>query len=1279
MHLLTAQVGGIEDGSEPVDLEQSPGDIVLLTSADTEIAGLARAKRQLGDAVPSLRLASLLQLTHNFSVDLYVEQTLQRARLIVLRLLGGPSYWRYGLDEVVRLARGSGIRLAVVPGTPYPDPVLDAYATVPKEACDRLWSYLVEGGPENYENFLRYGGHLLGEGEAPAPARPLPKAGLYWPGEVHLDLDTLRGHWIDEAPVAAVVFYRALIQASDLAAVDALVHGLRQDGVNALPIYVTSLKDGVAAEVLQGVFAEANPDVVLNLTAFAVAKPGVDWTGTPLDHHGAPVFQAVLAGSNEAGWCDNPRGLSARDIAMNVSLPEIDGRVLTRAISFKAEQTYDDATETSLAAHAPRPDRVAFVARLARNWITLRRTPAEKRRVAVVLSNYPSSDGRIANGVGLDTPAGTLALLEAMQDVGYEIEDVPTDGDALIRLLQAGPTNAGVAGREVRETLSRAQYDAAFEALPAGLRAEMLDRWGDPDHDSFYLADREAFAIPALRLGETVLGVQPGRGPGLDPKDAHHDPTIVPPHGYVAFYVWLRQVYGAHAIVHMGKHGNLEWLPGKSLALSAECCVEAVFGPMPHVYPFIANDPGEGSQAKRRTSAVVVDHLTPPLTRADTYGPLKDLEALVDEYYEASGVDPRRLELLGRRILETAQSIGIDRDCGIEQADCEDAALGKLDNFLCELKEMQIRDGLHVFGRSPEGRQLTDLLVALVRLPRQDGEGCNASLTRALAADLDLDGFDPLDCEMSAPWTGPRPQALATCDAGSWRSAGDTVERLEILATALLEGEAEVAADWGCTRAVLDEVDARVRPAVEACGDHEIRGALAALDGRFVPPGPSGAPTRGRLDVLPTGRNFYSVDSRTVPTEAAWELGQASAERLVTAYRQEHGTWPAQMAISAWGTSNMRTGGDDIAQALALIGARPTWDKASRRVTGYEVMSLSELQRPRVDVVFRISGFFRDAFPAQIDLLDTAIRAVAARDEPADANPLAARVASDAGRLVSEGMAREAAEQQASRRIFGSKPGAYGAGLKDMIETGAWETADDLARAYIETGGYAYGAGTDGEADRAGFEKLLAEVDAVVQNQDAQEFDLLDSEDFFQFQGGLAAAVAKLRGEAPTVYHNDHSRPERPVVRRLEAEIARVVRGRAANPKWIKGVRRHGYKGAAEMAATVTNLFAFAATTGAVGQHQFEALFDAYLVDPETRDFLERCNPHALADMSRRFLEAIERDLWRPRRNSAHDYLKSLVEEEGADVRQTHDGGGTQRVSRREDEETQGASRQEGL
>jgi cobaltochelatase CobN len=728
-----------------------------------------------------------------------------------------------------------------------------------------------------------------------------------------------------------------------------------------------------------------------------------------------------------------------------------------------------------------------------------------------------------------------------------------------------------------------------------------------------------------LQCGKIAIGVQPARGYKMDAKAIHHDPELAPPHGYLAFYIWLRQKACIHAAVHMGKHGNLEWLPGKALALSNACYPEILLGPLPHIYPFIANDPGEGTQAKRRTSAVIISHLTPPLTRADTYGPLKDLEALVDEYYEASGVDPRRLKLLGARILDKTRDLGLDRDCGIKGDATENEQLQQLDNYLCELKEMQIRDGLHVFGQSPEGEQLDNLALALLRIPRKQGKGEDASLIRALAGDLELGDFDPLDCDYAAPWNGPRPAALAGISNQTWRITGDTVERLESLALELVSTRKPAPETWMQSRTVLAGLQSTVRPRIMACGAREIKGALDALAGKFIPPGPSGAPTRGRLDVLPTGRNFYSVDTRTVPTKTAWELGQLSADRLITAYFQEHGDWPRQMGISAWGTSNMRTGGDDIAQALALIGARPQWDPASRRVTGFEIIPLSELKRPRVDVLFRISGFFRDAFPAKIELLDSAIQAVAALDESIEANPLA---------------------KSAEPRIFGARPGRYGAGLQDMLETGLWTDRAELAKSYIRQAAYAYGAGSDGNADEPRLKTLLKSLDAVVQNQDAREFDLLDSDDFHDFEGGMAVAAEHLGGKRPVIYHNDHSNPQNPKIRTLEQEISLIVRGRAANPKWISGQMRHGYKGAADMAQTVSNLFAFAATTGAVSGHHFEMLFEAYLIDPQTHAFLERANPAALRDMAAKFMDAASRDLWRPRRNSALDYLTELAKQD---------------------------------
>ena len=1258
MHLLRAKAGAAVDETEAVDLGQTPGDLVFLSAADTELASLAGARAGFGDHFPSLRLANLMQLGHPMSVDLYVESVVANAKLVVARVLGGAGYWPYGVEQIVETCKAASIPLALLPGDDQPDPEFAALGTVSAESTHRLWQYCVHGGPANSRNLLAFAADLIGHAAEWREPAPLPRAGLYHPEVGACGFEEIVSRWIEGAPAAAIVFYRAHVQAANVAPVDALVHALRARGVNALPLYVSSLKDPVSADLVEGMLEHTRVRLVLNATGFAVSAPGaLARRRSPFDASGRPVLQVVLAGGREEDWESGTQGLSARDIAMNVALPEVDGRIIARAVSFKSEARFDALTECPIVAYAPRADRVAFTADLARAWIDLAETPAGERRVAIVLANYPNRDGRLGNGVGLDTPAGTIELLHALAAAGYRIGGIPPSGNALIEAIAAGPTNAGVAGREIRERLALDDYLAFFAALPGAVRGAVRERWGEPEGDPFFLEAAEgtgasagavpgaAFAIPAIRFGNVTVGLQPARGYHIDPAATYHDPDLVPPHGYFAFYAWLRA--RVHAVVQMGKHGNLEWLPGKALALSAACFPEAALGPLPHVYPFIVNDPGEGTQAKRRAQAVIVDHLTPPLTRAETYGPLADLERLVDEYYEASGVDPRRLAVLRDEILELVARLGLDRDCGIAPGEDAGSALGKLDAYLCELKEMQIRDGLHVFGRSPDEERLLDLLVALVRVPRGADEGASASITRALARDLGLDGFDPLDCDLGAAWTGARPAALANAlangQAAPWRTAGDTVERLEALARALVGGSRPCPEPWAGTRAVLAEANERIRPAVEACAEAEIRGVLTALDGRFLEPGPSGAPTRGRPDVLPTGRNFYSVDTRTVPTAAAWRLGWKSAELLVERHRQEQGEWPRRMALSAWGTSNMRTGGDDIAQGLALMGVRPAWEPSSGRVTGFEILPLSLLDRPRVDVTLRVSGFFRDAFPAQVALFDAAARAVARLDEPERGNPLATAYAADVARLAAGGASRADAERRAGYRVFGSRPGAYGAGLQALIDERGWREEADLARAWIVWGGYAYGGEAEGSAEHAMFETRLHGVEAVVHNQDNREHDLLDSDDYYQFEGGMAAAVHHLSGARPVVWHNDHSRPESPRVRRLEEEIARVVRARVVNPKWIRGVMRHGYKGAFEMAATVDYMFAFAATARAVGDHHFDAVFEAYVEDREVRAFFDENNPAALREIAERLAEAVERGLWRPRSNSAHVVLEDLA------------------------------------
>jgi cobaltochelatase CobN len=1247
MHLLVTQSGTIDDGSEPRDLGQTRGDIVVLSSADSELTLLADAHRQLCNegAQPSLRLVNLMQLKHPFSVDLYAEKTLSGARIVLLRLLGGKSYWPYGLEQLLDMAAAGAFQLVVLPGDDQPDAQLAGLSTVDEETRETLWSFLREGGSDNARALIESLAALLEGKDSPPSARPILKAGLYWPGRSRPSLADLKADSREGKPVAAVIFYRALMQSGDLAAVDALTEALFAEGFDALPVYVNSLRDPFSHETLRTLFEQTPLDVILNSTAFAatLGGDGAATTSSPFDGLDAMVLQVVFSGESEEIWASRTRGLSPHAIAMHVALPEVDGRVLTRAVSFKSDSGFDPATEYNVTRSQPKADRLGFVARLAAAWVKLRRTPAPDRKLALILANYPNKDSRLANGVGLDTPQSAVEILRALKAAGYETGTIPPSGNALIEALCEGPTNATLHGRRIAETLPLKLYIEKFAALPEAVRSQVNERWGAPEGDPFF-ADG-GFAIPGLRFGNVFVGIQPARGYNIDPKGSYHDPALVPPHGYFAFYIWLREVARIHAAIHLGKHGNLEWLPGKALALSEACYPEAVLGPVPNIYPFIVNDPGEGSQAKRRTAAVIIDHLTPPMTRAETYGELKELEALVDEYFEAASVDEARRRYLAGEILAATARLGLDKDCGIALDASPEEALTALDNHLCELKEMQIRDGLHIFGQSPKGQQRTDLLVALVRVPRGAGDARGGSLIAALSADLGLTDFDPLFAKLGEPWTGPRPAYLAEISDGIWRTNGDTVERLEILAQKLVAGTLVLPELSTCTRAVLDEIRISLAPKLDRSGPGEIEGLLTALNGCFVTPGPSGAPTRGRPDVLPTGRNFYSLDSRTLPTPAAWELGRKSAELVIERYVQDHGDWPRALALSAWGTANMRTGGDDIAQALALMGVKPTWEPASRRVTGFEIVPLAKLGRPRVDVTFRVSGFFRDAFPAQIDLLDSAVRAVAGLDEPQGENPLAENAAHEAARLVSDGASPRAASRIASARIFGSKPGAYGAGLQALIDEGLWESEADFAKAYTQWGKYAYGAGLEGRAERKALERRLCRIDAILHNQDNREHDILDSDDYYQFEGGLAASAKALKGAPVRVYHNDHSRPERPVVRALEEEIGRVVRARAANPKWIAGVMRHGYKGAFEITATVDYLFAFAATTGSVGDHHFDTLYDAYIVNNEVREFLANNNDAALTDIAARFSEAVERGMWRPQSNSAAHTLDGILAE----------------------------------
>ncbi len=1344
-----------------VPIEQEPADIVLLTAADTEILTWSAAVRQLQNEFsefPSVRALNIARLTDARVRDAYLDDVLQEAKVVVLRVLGGMSYFREGFEQIHLLAGSHGISLICLSGDEQFDPELAELATVDRSIVERVFRYVVAGGVGNAVQMLRFlGDSCLGTRFGWSEPKPQPEHGIYHPAADRvLTLAEWQSRVADSSrPTAAILFYRAHWTSGNLAAIDALVRTIEQNGMNALPVFFQSLQAtdaggrpaifakyfGTQYSVLSTQSRQSDsltqpthhslltthvlPDVVITTTSFSVARfehgEGTDTLETAFESLGVPVLQAIFASTSENVWAADSSGLSPRDVAMNVAIPEFDGRIITTAVSFKTVRRHDAALGTDMIVYEPRADRVTHVARLAARWARLRRLPNREKRVAVILANYPSKNARIGNAVGLDTPASLVRLLEAMRDAGFDLGDwLPRDGQELMNELIARASVdpefavdeelAAAPGR-----VSRDEYASWFAELPNTPRRRMTEQWGEANARQSADDSRQSedFAVSGMFLGNIFLGIQPARGHGDDVSAIYHSPDLPPPHEYLAFYRWLRDVFAADAVIHFGKHGNLEWLPGKSLALSADCFPEAVLGELPNIYPYIINNPGEGTQAKRRSAAVIVDHLIPPMTRAETYGTLRELEHLVDEYYTVQSLDPSKAPLIAERIQELVAASRIDAEIGDRKWRVEnggsriedreslrfasqspilnplsasdfDALLGRVSGYLCEIKESQIRDGLHVLGRLPDGEQLADLCVSLVRADNGDRLG----ITRSIALDLGIDfaGLigDPAACVSQATvdrlakysvlrteFSDLSTQHLAGDPSGASqarpvRTAGDAIDWLEQMAKRIVAPVIEslvkqsparvdvatiarhhLECDGTFTTATLRFFAETIWPRLVRVSD-EIDHVLRALDGRFVPPGASGAPTRGMANVLPTGRNFFSLDIRTIPTATAWRVGRAAAESLLTRHRERAGRFPESVAMVVWGTSNMRTGGDDIAQILALLGVRPRWQGDNARVVGVDVIPLAELGRPRIDVTVRMSGFFRDAFPNIVRLIDEAIDRVSRLDEPLDMNFIRSHVSREVTELASE-LGLDEAERRARFRIFSSPPGGYGAGLLPLIDSREWATDADLAEVYLNWGCCAYarmplplplGEGTGstrGAASHNGleavparreFERRLARTDVVTQNQDNHEHDIFDSDDYFQFHGGMIAAVRSLTGRDPSAYLGDTSQPDRPKTRTLCEEACRVFHARVVNPKWLRGVMRHGYKGAVEMAATVDYLFGYDATTGVLDDWMYEELAARYLFDEHVQQFLREHNPWAERGMTERLLEAAERGLW---------------------------------------------------
>lgn len=1237
----------------------SERQILFLTTADTDLLTLAAAQKQLPAGFPRIRARNLMALSRHT-----LEPLVQTAQLVVVRVLGGMAYFREDLEWLALRCRQEPRILLAMPGDQALDPDLTRLSTAPLGTLTRAAAYLLQGGVENMARCLRFlADEHLGTCYGAEPPLPVPERGCYRPEGQPMATPAGR---------IGILFYRAHWMSGNLEPIDALAAEARARGYEPLAVFCPSLKEtdesGLPLAIREFFLdrnGRATVDVVISTMAFTIAQLD-DRSATAWARLDVPVIQATLSTGSSEEWRASAQGLSPRDLAMSVALPEFDGRIISAAVSFKEVTERCDALDVTLCRYRSIPDRVRQVVELAINWARLRRLPNREKRVAILFGNYPSKNARIGNGVGLDTPASVVAILHRLAQEGYEVRDIPPSGDALMHALidrctqdEEFVTAAQLAGAV--GTLEDERYARRFGTLPAAVQHGMVAHWGQPP--GHHMHNGAGLAIPGLLFGNVFVGIQPARGYGQDSAAIYHSPDLPPTHFYLGYYQWIREVFRADAVVHVGKHGNLEWLPGKSLALSRECYPEIALGTLPNLYPYIINNPGEGTQAKRRAHAVIVDHLIPPMTRAETYGDLLKLEQLMDEYYQVSALSPEKRPVIVRRILELVRQTEIYRDLQYAEAPGEeqlDRFLTDVDGYLCQIKESQIRGGLHILGRLPEGSALHHLLIALIRLDQGETPG----LLRAIATDLGLD-YPALLKTPALPVSFVLPRCLESLGAGPCRTYGDLLERVEHLACRLMERlDAANFAPSAVERLAQELLEGRARLTLQtvrflvtevwprlARVDEELEHLVRGLAGRFVPPGPSGAPTRGMATILPTGRNFYSVDIRTIPSETAWEVGQQAAAALLERYRRETGAYPASVGIVVWGTSNMRTGGDDIAQILALLGVRPRWQGENRRVVDLEVIPLAQLGRPRIDVTVRISGFFRDAFPNIIRLLDRAIITVAELPESPEENFVRAHVQEVERRLAQQaaGLSAEQRRRQARYRIFGSKPGSYGAGLLPLIDERNWKTDEDLAQVYVAWGGYAYTAEEDGTEAFTAFRDRLAGIAVAVQNQDNREHDLFDSDDYFQYHGGMIAAVRALTGRNPIAYHGDTSRPDLVRIRDLKEECARVFRARVVNPKWIEGMKRHGFKGAFEMAATVDYLFGYDATAHVIQDWMYTELAKVYLLDPEVQRFLVEVNPWALRSMTERLLEAADRGLWESPPETVLNELRSLyLETEGS-------------------------------
>ncbi|MFP4530940.1 MAG: cobaltochelatase subunit CobN, partial [Halodesulfurarchaeum sp.] len=1154
--------------------------IGLYTATDQPVSAIRAAAERLSGI--DLVVRSGADLAEPAAVSQFTERL--AAQDVVVFWLHGSESRLPDFESVRETVAAAGVPVVVVrSGTA--DGTADS--TVEPAIQRRVAAYVDRGGVLNLANLARYLADEFGEGswEADEPVS-LPSTGVYHPDYPGATVEELRETFDPDRPTVGIWFYETHWTFENTRYVDALVEALESEGVDAFPVFTNPSADGPSERDAEWVARNwfggesgARVDAVLTTFMYSLtmdergrsaAEPS-DPTATGfLESLDVPVVQAMVSMRPRAAYRADDAGLPPFELALSVALPELDGVVISHPVSGKERVTDDpeaQADGTAPLSHLPIDGRVDHAARLVANWARLgRRSPAEKR-IAVVLHNYPPSDDGIGTAFGLDSPASLDALLDSLESVGYRIEDRPADGQAIVERLvrQLGRDarwTGSKRGRSGVATVEPATYRDWFAGLDPGLQTALAKEWGDPPS--------APIEIPGVSLGDVVVTVQPPRGFEADPEKVYHDSALQPPHEYVAAYGWLTREFEADAVVHLGTHGSLEWLPGKTVGLDGASAADALIDDVPNVYPYIINNPGEGTQATRRSYATIVDHLTPPMRAAGVHEDLADLEDLVREYRDRrrDGAGAGDLSGLAAQIREQVTEQDLAPDLGIEDPDAVEMPelARELHGYLTDVKATQIRLGLHTLGDPPTGERLVEYLVALTRFENPGAPSLRESVAGAMGIPPEpmIEEPETYDSALELHYATAAERVyeesvnlVAALAARNFevdqRDIETLIRDLPVLGT---DRDPEVVADL---ESVLGYIAADLVPRIEAART-ELSNTVAALEGSYVPPGKSGAPTRGGADLLPTGRNFFTLDPRRVPSKAAWRVGQSIADGVLERHLESEGSYPEEVGVVAWGTPTVRTRGETIAQILALLGVKPVWTDAGR-IESVEPIPLAELGRPRIDVTTRISGLFRDAFPSVAGLVQEAVETVAALEEPPAHNFVRKH-------HLEERDGGESAGGSSLRRVFTTRPGGYGSGTNKAITTGEWAEESDLADVFVTWGGYAVDeSGAVQEAHDA-LETRLEGIEATVKLEDTDEQDEFDSSDWYAFHGGFKRAVADRSGSEPASYVGDASDPDRPRIYTNEEKLRQTMRSRVLNPDWIDSMEDHDYKGAGDLANT---------------------------------------------------------------------------------------------------------------